>query len=392
MKEDEFDPLGWKMISRTYAQRESLSYDDFAIPSLPALLNLAGIKSIKGPNNVSIRWSCCGLYEVSVNSGELESEIPMKPGNFSTDIRPSHSWNPEGLREGHINPFSWDLKSPVPFYDESGRLLGIAVMEGTRWSGVKVSEVLRADFKEYLQECRPDENLNINGIKLLGNVLACKASSNVRVYSIDSEPLFLSRDSHLAFVPGNQDLVIATGRYDIKVSTLYPFTYFKNIYRPGDVIESNSLVLKLSKPLFISSLGPIKVTLDRGKAEVMVRGPTYVGEGSEPQALRALLQLDSWFLAWPQGKLGFVTANASSAMIYNVSLKNAKIVALNPTPFDAQIDIKLNQEVEGGTICTPLGCYPIERSPQGIVRVPAPKGCYCELSIETRLKPSLGLA
>ncbi|ADL18615.1 hypothetical protein ASAC_0208 [Acidilobus saccharovorans 345-15] len=380
-----FDPLGWLELSTQFRDKKFINYDDLRIPSLPAILNNAGIKSVEGPRGLNLRWSCCGLYEVIVNRGSLESELPASPKPLSFYMRPLvlHKLERDNI---YMNPFSWDVKDVVPLYGSDLSPVALAAINGARWSRLKVLEVLDLESLRSKEGPATEPKVSLQPFSL---VLPSKAE----VLGIDVIRVLKASDFLLARLTDNVlvlplahssklALRVDTSRYDIKASVLYPFAYFEDVYRPGDAIEANSVVLRQPRPLSISSSSPIRVEFREGYVNLELQGVTYIGEGDEPQAIRQLLQLTVGYLQWSASP-GFVSSGSSSAVIYDLAPDSKKMgfVVINPTRYDSELEARLNREVVEGSVCSSIGCYPLEKSPAGLLRVPAPRGCYCFVTL-----------
>ncbi|MCG2875008.1 MAG: hypothetical protein L7H09_06980, partial [Acidilobus sp.] len=112
------DPLRWITLGQEKAKDGRLSEEDLAIPTMPGLLNLAGVREVRGP--YKLRWTCCGLYEVLVNGGGNVAEVPREPAlDFAVNYESyTAGRGAEALLEDGLpfNPLAWE---PQVFVDHS---------------------------------------------------------------------------------------------------------------------------------------------------------------------------------------------------------------------------------------------------------------------------------
>ncbi len=369
-------------MASEYAGLSKITDDMLASPTLPGLLNLAGINELGG--SPDIRWECCGIYSVKIGRGLYSSEMPRRPTPRGYSISKSVVKVGEPGEEV-FNIFSWDIAAAALGPDGSS----IVALKGNAWSKARAASI---DKYSGPASSSYEGKLPLGGYVELEPPLRVLEGSDILEMDFNDVIVASPKGGGPAlFVPLSlpYSVKLRTGTYDVRASVLFPLAYFSLRYWPGDQLETNSLVVRGARePIFISSSEPITVSFDEGSVTVRLRGPAYIGVGDEPHAFRSLLQL----ALRPSGavnlRLGSVEPGAASAIIESLSIEDrrasALIAIINPTNYDSQFTARFAWSLESGELCSPLGCYTIPGSRLGLLRAPAPRGCYCEASISLK--------
>ncbi len=387
MKVELVDPLGWVRRGYEIAGSGSLTEDDLSLPTVPGLLNLAGYREIRG--SINITWRCCGIYEILVNGGGSVAEVPREPTlHIGETFRPypAGKGSEDLLGQGPpVNPFSWD---PLTFTaNSSGGLCAevggknLCIRRAMPWSPargemiyLKGAKVRRAPLRVGFMQTSEEGDLMSLG-------------RGIRAWVGESAAAALSES--IASVIPTDGLEFRTGLYDLEASLLYPLRFLRIRLRPGEAVEANAIVLRGDSAVSLVSPAPFRLSLQDGYIKIEAQNIVHLIEGGEVQAFRGLLEsLTTW-----EGKgarpLGVVEPGPASLILHSVEPNEEggytlRLVVANPTDYDGEPELRLNFTISSAELCSHLGCLEIPGDRRGLVRIPAPSGCYCQATVRVR--------
>ena len=382
------DLLGWRALAEQYLAGKAIDEDLLSIPTLPAVAALVGVSEVEGP--LDITWRCCSLYELRVGQGTLISTEPREPGRGFAYRVPRVSLGSglekllgEGLA---VNPFGW---SPLDFVPAAGDVAGAAAsLNGVSlvkpvaepWSPVK------AERREFgLGGCGWSGEADLFGYPLLG-AASCRKGA-LTALRLESGFGVGDGSAYTLALEGSGCARLRAPYYDLGVSVLYPLKFFTLRLRDGGELVANAAVIYGDKPLAIASADPIAIRLRGGVLELCTRSEdgslVAVTQGGQAAAARQLIEMTSAWGGKGRRGLGSVRPGTTAPVIASADGGKVNVVVVNPTDTDSSVVVRLSRPLTSGRVCSPLGCYELEKSPAGLARIPAPSGCYCvaELSL-----------
>jgi len=388
------DPLRWIRLGQEKAKDGRLSEEDLAIPTMPGLLNLAGVREVRGP--YKLRWTCCGLYEVLVNGGGNLAEMPREPAlDFAVNYESyTAGRGVEALLEDGppFNPLAWE---PQVFVDHSEVGLcftledrSLCLPKALPWSSAQ--QVSRLEPKPLGQE-----KLKVGFLELDHNGTLESLGRGLRAW-VGKEVSAAVSEAGATLILKEDVVNMRTGLFDVMASVLYPLRFVSFRLRPGSSLTTNVLTLKGPTAVSIVSPNPFKALIKDGSLTIEApRGSLlYVVEGGEVQAFRTLLEAIIKWGGRSKMRLGSVMPGPAAVLADSVRPESAgtadlNLLVLNPTGYDGEPEIRLNLPVERAEFCSHLGCLEVPGDKKGILRVPAPSGCYCfaKLKIKRASKP-----
>jgi len=388
------DPLRWIRLGQEKAKDGRLSEADLAIPTMPGLLNLVGVREVRGP--YELRWICCGLYEILVNGGSNVAEMPKEPAlDFAVNYESYVAGRGvEALLEDGLpfNPFAWE---PRVFVDHSEVGLcftledrSLCLPKALPWSSAQ--QVSRLEPKPL-----GNEKLKVGFLELDHSGILESLGRGLRAW-VGKEVSAAVSEAGATLILREEAVNMRTGLFDVMVSVLYPLRFVSFRLRPGSSLTTNVLTLKGPTAVSIVSPNPFKALIKDGSLALEApRGSLlYVVEGGEVQAFRTLLEAIVRWGGRSKMRLGSVMPGpaavlADSARSESAGTADLNLLVLNPTGYDGEPEIRLNLPVERAEFCSHLGCLEVPGDKKGILRVPAPSGCYCfaKLKIERASKP-----
>ncbi len=380
------DPLGWVRMGAALARSGSLGQDELYMPTVPGLLNLAGVREVGGP--IRVTWRCCGIYEVQVGGGGSVAEVPAGPSPrlpLTYDPYPAGRGSEGLLGSGPaLNPLSWDPSSFTPRTTSGlcAELEGMTLClpRALPWSPAR-------EEKFYLRGAKVKKGpLNLGFIQVTEDGDIVSLGQGLRAW-VGAHAVAALTDQTATLIPLGP-LELRTGLYDVDVSMLYPLRFMRVRLRPGDFVEANALVLRGASAVSIVAPRPFGLQLSDGHARLEADDVIYVTQGGEIQAFRSLLESIITWEGRAARPLGRVEPGPASLILHSVEQGNSgalvRLAVMNPTSYDAEPELRLNFAVESAEICSHLGCFEAPGDRRGLLRIPAPSGCYCTTNVRVK--------
>lgn len=371
------------------------------IPGLQQILLLNGISKVEDNELPSVDWICCGIYKVSINSGGLESEIPIEP-NLKYYEKPVPRFNPWaelekladwlGYEVGnyYVNPLSWLPLTPIiiPNTDEGpagcvyDQDMDITII-GSMPPPLRTSSITKCKRAKHR---RTSEAL-INGFKL--SATAKELSKDLLYISSEGCHGYFYNGS--IYIKGKCSLEIDSPYYDHEVSILYPgMHYDMRMGKAGRPIGPVPAVsIGLWNKISIASRTGVVLDVKPGKIVVQVNGTLRMASGGSKTSYQTFIEdLIEWRpIRAPEP--GFGNIRSSGAALVFVGWDEPKMVfsIYNPIHESGIADLRLPYDGRNCTIVGPLSPDDIPVSGD-LVRIPVPAGFVgiAEISLsETRL-------
>ena len=384
------DLLGWRALAERYLAGKTVAEDALSIPTLPAMAALAGASEVEGP--LDITWRCCSLYELRVGRGTLISTEPREPGRgFAYHVPRAGlgSGLEKLLGDGRaVNPLGW---APLSFVPAAGDVAGVAVSHG----GVSLAKPAAEPWSPAKDERR---EIDVDGcpwpapgeVELLGySLVGASGCRRGPVTALRLESGFGVGDgsAYTLALEGSGCARLRAPYYDVGVSVLYPLKFVTLRLRDGGELAANAAVIYGDRPLAVASADPIAIRLRSGVLELCPRSEggalVTITQGGQAAAARQLIEMTSAWDGRGRRGLGSVRPGAAAPVVASAGDGKVHVVVVNPTDADSSVVVRLSRPLTSGRVCSPLGCYELEKSPTGLARIPAPSGCYCvaELSL-----------
>ncbi|MGC9209659.1 MAG: hypothetical protein ACP5FT_00065 [Acidilobus sp.] len=378
------DPLGWVELGLQIAHRGNLAQEDLAIPTLPGLLNLAGVQEIGG--QLRITWTCCRLYEVKVQGGGPMAEVPAEPTRkVASSIGPYQA----GLKVDALlspgnpfNPLSWE---PIAFQPLMTRGLCVTLDDQTLclpkappWSPA-LGDV------EILRPTRTGlGRLELGFLRTQDEGQVYSLGRGLRAWVGDAASAVITPSSATILLKGA--LTFVTNLFDISSSVLYPLKFIDLRLRPGDKASVNAITLRGPRAVSIVSPEPFDLEVGEGRLTLTGSGPLFLVDGGEVLAFRVLLESIIRWAGTAARPLGRVQPGPASIIVDSADVDGGepevKMLVLNPTSLEGQPEIHLNFAISSARVVSPLGSYDLPGDRRGLLRIPAPSGCYCEVVVK----------
>ena len=380
------DPLGWARAGEALARSGRLGQEELSNPTVPGLLNLAGVREIDGP--LRLTWRCCGIYEVLVSGGGSAAEVPAGPSlraPFTYEQYPAGRGSEALLGPGTpLNPLSWEPTALVPrqaagpCVELDGKTL--CVPRALPWSPAR-------DETQRLPGAKVRRGpLGLGFVQLAEEGDFISFGQGLRAW-VGTHAVAAMTDLTATLIPIGE-VELRTGLYDVDASILYPLRFVRVRLRPGDVVEANVVVLRGASAVSMVSPRPFRLQVSDGVVTVKADDAIYVAQGGEVQAFRALLEAIVTWEGRSGRPLGRVEPGPASIVLHSIERDDAgslvRLAVMNPTGYDAEPELRLNFAIQSAEICSHLGCFEVPGDRRGLLRVPAPSGCYCTANLRVR--------